>query len=381
MRSLPLAAFSVFVKPEPISLPFTRGHVALTLDGQILNFWVDSGSARSFAFYGPVYEEVFGKDSCGRSPYGCYFCPPENPCDDILSRKVWTVALGSDDLYKYVKHTVTLGIGNYTLENFSFGLVMKHPSRHRTSAALLGLSLGRSTIPETFLEQLKKRRVIDTLSYSIHASEQGPAITGKLTLDDSETAKAPYIPFSRDLMFGHAKIAVPAGPLVLLDSLGEQLNAQRRSEEMKPALVDSGASSVYVSERDFDKIIDVTWSAMCRERSRSSIKKKKQLQEEDGLLRMVRKEALPYLPTLGYKIGDPPNTIEIRMEPKHYVHSCDAVWCRMNIRPRNLRSASFGHPFFRAYNVKFDLDNKLLSFISNSKGNSTPSAGVESTHL
>ncbi|KAF4742382.1 hypothetical protein FOZ62_011817, partial [Perkinsus olseni] len=107
-----------------------------------------------------------------------------------------------------------------------------------------------------------------------------------------------------------------------------------------------------------------------------SIPKKGQLLCESTWVRMVRKEALPYLPTLGYKIGDPPNTIDIRIEPKHYVHSCDALCCQMDIDSRGIEIDSLGHPVFREYDVGFDLSKRRL-YISGGGPNSTAGPSTE----
>ncbi|KAF4684475.1 hypothetical protein FOZ62_011256, partial [Perkinsus olseni] len=91
------------VKAEPLSVPLQEGNVTLVLDGQALPFEVTSGTGRSFAFYGPQYERVYGSDSCETSYYKCYFCPKENPCKDIFERKKWTAEF-EDGVYHYVEH-------------------------------------------------------------------------------------------------------------------------------------------------------------------------------------------------------------------------------------------------------------------------------------
>ncbi|KAF4704809.1 hypothetical protein FOZ63_019321 [Perkinsus olseni] len=240
---LPLGALIALVATKPISLPLTEGRVPLIFDGQVLSFEVDSGSARSVAFCGPSYEKKYGEGSCRRSPYGCYICPSYNPCDDILSRKKRMVIYGDGDFYKYVEHTVTLLIDNRAIRDFKFGLVVKYPSRLRgIPAPILGISIGRANIPETLLEQLKRREAITTPSYSIHVKEQGPGVSGTLVLDDSDTTLDHSIAFSKR-MLAEGSIAASLWPLQLFDSLGNQLEDSRTSGEAKPALVDTGATS------------------------------------------------------------------------------------------------------------------------------------------
>ncbi|KAF4692762.1 hypothetical protein FOZ60_012665 [Perkinsus olseni] len=305
---------------NPISLPLTEGRVPLILDGQVLGFDVDSGSARSVAFYGPSYEKKYGED---------------NPCDDILSRKKRLVIYGDGDFYKYVDHTVTLRIDNRTIRDFKFGLVVKYRFESRLRgipAPILGISIGRASIPETLLEQLKRREAITTPSYSIHVKEQGPGVCGTLVLDDSDTTLDHSIAFS-ERMLVEGSLAASLWPLRLFDSLGNQLEDRRTSGKAKPALVDTGATSLYIPRKDFQKILDVTWETMRKQETSFGIEKSKQLLCDDRWVRMVRKEALPYLPTLAYRIGELPYTIDIRIEPKHYVHSCEALCCQNGYRP------------------------------------------------
>ncbi|KAF4748436.1 hypothetical protein FOZ63_020774, partial [Perkinsus olseni] len=93
----------VFVaKPEQISLPLAGGYVSLSLDGQAINFSLDTGGARSLVFFGPWFEWIHGYD---------------NPCDDIFSRRMWRVIYGGLESYSYVEHSVTLGIGNYEVRD------------------------------------------------------------------------------------------------------------------------------------------------------------------------------------------------------------------------------------------------------------------------
>lgn len=374
MRILLPAIFSALTAGEPIVLPLAEGLVSVSLDGQTLNFEADSGSARSYAFYGPSYEETFGRGSCDKSLYGCYFCPPEKPCDDLLSRRRFRAIYGSGTIYNYVEHTVTIDIGNHTLENFSFGLVLEFSNIGRRPMALLGLSLGRDNLPDTILEQLKKRGVIENLSYSIHVSEKGPGISGRLTLDDSATNNGFYIPFSRQKVYGKAKTSVMMGPLGLLDSRGMQLKERRRDGERNAIIVDSGTSTVKLSDRDFEKLIDVTWTAMCRSRAERIVKKKAQLVTEHNFVRWVRREAVAYLPTLSYEVGQPPHTIDIRIEPRHYSHSCNTMWCVIDVASW---APVIGYPLFRAYDVNFDLTNKRMSFSNAAKTASIPAAASE----
>ncbi|KAF4698802.1 hypothetical protein FOZ63_012826, partial [Perkinsus olseni] len=345
---------------EPISLPVTEEYVPLTLDDQTLNFRVSSGSARTFAIYGPMFEERHGKGSCEKIPSKCYFCPTNVSCDDIYTRKRWEVPFGDGDRYEYVQHNVTLALGDETVSEFELGLVVKYGNIHGidTSAyGLLGLSVGRDNIPETFLEQLKRRRVISDLVYSIHAEEEGIAITGNLTLGDSGLTKDLAISFSYHPTESRKKINVPLWSLRLFDSQQNVLTqhnweVSRRSEH-GPSLgyIDAGASSLQILEEDFGTFVNATKAAMQRDNKDS-----RHVIWEDPTTRynMIRREAIPYLPTLGYVMGEPPHDIDIRIEPKHYVFDCYKGTCFLDIHHDRFIwwETVLGQPLFRAYDVK-----------------------------
>ncbi|KAF4713348.1 hypothetical protein FOZ62_020590 [Perkinsus olseni] len=231
---------------------------------------------------------------------------------------------------------------------------------------ILGLSLGRANVPETLLEQLQRQQVIDSLSYSIYASALGDGITGILTLEDSVPANFAYIGFSRKSnRQSDGKITASLSPLALFDFRGKELTRRCDNADTEPAMVDTGASSLFIPPEDFENIIDVTWKTLKRERASFNITRKSELMCESAWTKMLRRDVVPYLPSLGYTIGDEPRTMSIRIEPKHYIHTCDSHCCRMDIDPDNVGITLLGHPFFRAYDVRFDLTNKRLYFSDN----------------
>ncbi|KAF4695174.1 hypothetical protein FOZ60_005497 [Perkinsus olseni] len=217
---------------------------------------------------------------------------------------------------------------------------------------LLGLSIARTNIPETFLEQLKRRQVVSSLVYSCHAEERGPCISGNLTLDDSGITEVPPVPFR-----GHSsqvkKITVPLLPLTLIDPYGNRWEQKKRYASIgvnrKPVAgyVDTGATFIDVSNKEFEGIVNLTVSTM------------HQNQHE---LNLQRGKPSPYLPTLAYYVGDPTHRMEIRIQPKHLVSGCDLRSCQFDISPSPDGNIYLGHPLFRAYDVKFDLSNYLLYF-------------------
>ncbi|KAF4649623.1 hypothetical protein FOZ61_001124 [Perkinsus olseni] len=367
LKTLLTGALVFIAEPEQISLPLAGGYVSLSLDGQPIEFSLDTGGARSLVLFGPWFEWIHGYGSCQRSFFGCYFCPRDKPCGDIFSRRVWTVLYGGIESYSYVEHSVTLGIGNHEVRDVKFGLIVDYKGGYgQFPMPILGLSLGRANIPETFLEQLKRQQVIDSLSYSIYASALGDGITGILTLEDSVPTSVAYIGFSRkSSCHSDGKISASLSPLGLFDSHGKKLTKRHDSATNEPALVDAGASSLYIPPKDFENIINVTWKTLRRERASFNITKKSDLMCESAWTKMLRRDVVPYLPTLGYTIGDEPRTMSIRIEPKHYIHSCDSHCCRMDIDPDNVGITLLGHPFFRAYDVRFDLTNKRLYFSDN----------------
>ncbi|KAF4716333.1 hypothetical protein FOZ63_012793 [Perkinsus olseni] len=380
--------FIASVEAEPISLPVTEEYVPLTVDDQTLNFRVDTGSARTFAIYGPMYEERHGKGSCDEIPSKCYFCPTNVSCDDIYTRKRWAVSSRDGDRYEYeyVQHNVTIALGNETVPDFELGLVVKYGNIHgihKSAYGLLGLSVGRGNIPETFLEQLKRRQVISNLVYSIHAKEEGSAITGNLTLNDSELTEDLAIPFSYHATESSRRdeLNVPLWSLRLFDSQQNVLTqhdwrVSRRTEHgPSPGYIDTRASSIQISEEDFGTLVNATKAAM----ERDKLDSRYMIWEEPTIhYNMIRREATPYLPTLGFVIGEPPNDIDIRIEPKHYASDCYRGTCFLDINQDRLVwwGTVLGQPLFRAYDVKVDLSNSQLSFSSHG-GSSRTAAKTE----
>ncbi|KAF4737650.1 hypothetical protein FOZ62_016673 [Perkinsus olseni] len=372
ISAAPVGALLTLTEAQPISLPLRKEYVPLILDGQSLNFRADSGSARSFAIYGPSYEALKGEGSCGRTRSGCYFCPTDNPCGDILSRKRWNVKFADGHQFEYVEHNVTLVIPNKTVPNFKIGLAVAYSNIHGTDAwvfGLLGLSIARTNIPETFLEQLKRRQVISSLVYSCHAEERGPCISGNLTLDDSGITEVPPVSFR-----GHSsqikKITVPLLPLTLIDPYGNRWKQKKRyasiavNRKTVAGYVDTGATFIDVSNKEFEGIVNLTVSTMHQNQHELNLQSRDELVWKDPKTRfyMVRREAVPYLPTLAYYVGDPTHQIEIRIQPKHLGSGCDLRSCQFDISPSPDGNIYLGHPLFRAYDVKFDLSNYLIYF-------------------
>ncbi|KAF4744862.1 hypothetical protein FOZ63_026648, partial [Perkinsus olseni] len=77
---------------------------------------------------------------------------------------------------------------------------------------------------------------------------------------------------------------------------------------------------------------------------------------------MVKEEAVPYLPTLAFDIGEAPHMVDIRIKPEHYIHSCRSGYCVLDIYSQGNGTVTIGHPFFRAYDVKFDLESYRIYF-------------------
>ncbi|KAF4684412.1 hypothetical protein FOZ60_007881 [Perkinsus olseni] len=83
--------------------------------------------------------------------------------------KRWEVSFADGYEVEYVQHNVTLSIGGKVVPDFELGLIVEFDNTdgiEMTPDGLLGLSGGRSNIPETFLEQLKRRRVISRSLYT-----------------------------------------------------------------------------------------------------------------------------------------------------------------------------------------------------------------------
>ncbi|KAF4743710.1 hypothetical protein FOZ63_026647 [Perkinsus olseni] len=377
-----VALLAASVHGEPIALPLTKSYVPLKLDNQTVNLIVDSGSTASFAIYGPWYEGLHGVGSCSNLTTGCYFCPKHNPCEDIFSRGRRRVRFSGGEVFRYVQHRVTLGLGeNKTALDFGFGLVIGYNNTSgKTDKVLgnLGLSVGLRGLPETFLEQLKERGVISELSYSIRTNGRGRFISGTLTLGDSRPRSAPYVSFSRHPEYFGETIAVPLWPLRLFDYLGN-LSILRTStgdtiprHAPVPSLLDSGALSLRISSMEFEMIVKATTTSM----HRRGIKTDEPIREDPiRSVSLVKEEAVPYLPTLAFDIGEAPHMVDIRIKPEHYIHSCRSGTCVMDLRRQRNKTAVTGRPLFRAYDVKFDLQNSRIYFWPH-EGSSGHTAGA-----
>ncbi|KAF4714595.1 hypothetical protein FOZ62_016961, partial [Perkinsus olseni] len=232
---------------------------------------------------------------------------------DILLRRRRQVGFGSDESYEYVRHKVTLVLGNMTTSEFNFPLVVGYGNTagiKYTIVGNLGLSIGRKGIPETFLEQLKRKKIISKLSYSIRASGRGRRISGTLELGSSDTNGDQYVPFGRERDALNRKITIPLWPLRLLDFLGD-LSKQHgetgdaiRRHAPEPAIVDTGALSLTLPATDFDRIRGAIQKAM----PRGKIVADEIIWRDPATgLNMVKEEAVPYLPTLAFDIGEAPH--------------------------------------------------------------------------
>lgn len=364
--SLATGAFIVLARADPLELRLSEGYLTLTLDGQALPLKASSGTSRSFVFYGPEYERMYGRGSCEKQYHGCYFCLEDDPCEGISSRKKWSVRF-EDGTYQYVEHDVTLGIGEHILRNFTFGLVIHFPTPYvRDPMAILGLSFGRPHIPEAFLEQLKRKGVITTLSYSVHVNERGPGISGDLMLHvPYEMRSSPFVVFNERL--ASRKIATSMGPVELF--VPGEVKSTHSSKRGVPVLLDMGSESLLVEKKVFHKIIKKTIKSM--KNSKPGLRKsRKELACESSKWNatdddsVVKESVVPYLPVVAFTIGESPETVNIRIEPKHYVNFCDDACCKLGIAPvdDSLGPAVLGHPLFRAYDVKFDLEGERVYF-------------------
>ncbi|KAF4729195.1 hypothetical protein FOZ62_017707, partial [Perkinsus olseni] len=222
-------------------------------------------------------------------------------------------------------------LGNVTVPDFKFGLALnfsRFPGTNTTQPlGLLGLSIGRSDIPETFLEQLRRREVISSLVYSIRAEEQGYCMVGNLTLDDTSTADLSPVPFS-----SHSrrckKVTVLVSPLRLLDVYGNRQDRNGETEVKRKrvvAFVDSGASPLDISDAEFKSIVEVTTAAMTRDKRVLSPGSTEELiwEDPDSGFYTITRAAVPRLPALAYYVGEQPHGMEIRIQPKHYLSECD----------------------------------------------------------
>ncbi|KAF4671210.1 hypothetical protein FOL47_001656 [Perkinsus chesapeaki] len=378
-----LTPLSRVVVAEALVLPVVEEFISLGLDGQKNDLLVDTGTARSFAIHGPSYERLNGEGSCGKLRSGCYFCPRENPCEDILQRKRWRVAFGSGE-YEYVEHTLTLTIGAAVIKDFTFGLAIKHSGVRCEPHGYLGLSFGRRSLPETVLEQLKRRGIIADLVYAIHIKGPMGSTSGVLSLGDAQLVGGESVKMDpRRPPELHRKPAVPLSMIQLVDIQGVlHLHAAvegATAGDSTPMLVDSGLGVIDVPASVFDLINLVMIDSLTQEGSKISVGDRghKEIIWEDNCgWVVVRDKHAKYLPDIVYCIGEGPDCIQLRIQPKHYIQNCNRGYCFLAVaRIPNRRALGLGQPLFRAYAIGFDLSRERFSFTAIEPGVELPAEG------
>ncbi|KAF4671208.1 hypothetical protein FOL47_001654 [Perkinsus chesapeaki] len=355
---------------EVITLPITEGYIPLTLDGQKTNVIMDTGTARSFVIHGPSYEKKNGEGSCSRLLSGCYFCPIENPCNDILERKRWTVPYETGGVYEYVEHSLTLTIGSIIIKHFTIGLAINHSDNNCTPQGFLGLSFGRRYLPETALEQLKRRGIISNLQYSIDINGPNHTMSGVLSIGNAQLVDSHPLRMDHGRRYAyHRKTSIPVPMVTIVDSddksYADRGDNIRRYGDMELVVVDSGATVIDVPLPIFDQIDQVMVEMANRTDAVPVPRTGKKLMVKDpksGFM-LVRKEHVKYLPTIVYCIGAWAGCIDLSIEPKHYLRDCDDVQCKLAIGPvPDGKCPLLGWPLFKAYRIGFDLSKKLLYF-------------------
>ncbi|KAF4676662.1 hypothetical protein FOL47_005613 [Perkinsus chesapeaki] len=360
MAFLPRPAFIaaiMSVKASHITIPFADNRVSLALDGQYANFMIDTGSARSFAIYGPEYERRNGEGSCKHVGV-CYFCLPDSPCHDIFERKKWNVRFSDGDVYTYVEHTVSLKIGEVTIKDFKIGLAIDFYNDREDQMTVpvcgqLGLSYGRKGIPETFLEQLQRREVITHLAYWVRTGQDGSYFAGNLTLDDSSRTYSYAMRLSTTFALQRRKFYLPVWPLQLMNPPSHFIPRRQtealETNRVRPALanVDTGAGAIFTTSGDFEFFLEAAGRYLWM--------------GAKSQLFMVKKGDVDNLPTLIFDIGESSIKNRIRLRPKHYVRCDQYDNCFVHIISGADGSYSFGQPFFHAYHVGFDLSSTTTS--------------------
>ncbi|KAF4745132.1 hypothetical protein FOZ63_013149, partial [Perkinsus olseni] len=98
----------------------------MKFDGRMIELYVDTGSRQTYLVYGGWYESVYGHGSCEHLVSGCYFCPPDDPCElkSLLAQRIRTISYGDKDVVKFVNRRVTLEYGEQKIRNLQVGLVV-----------------------------------------------------------------------------------------------------------------------------------------------------------------------------------------------------------------------------------------------------------------
>ncbi|KAF4688971.1 hypothetical protein FOZ60_002219 [Perkinsus olseni] len=239
---------------------------------------------------------------------------------------------------------------------------------------ILGLSFGRPDIPNTFLQQLKDSKVIDTLSYSMFFKQQTGGEPGKLVVEDSASSahETLHLPLWRIPNF-NCKVCVPITSITFTrdDTHVEESSSRglsgafstspSSSVPLKLALFDTGTSVIDMPQETFDAVVRETRAAITAHNPTDRAERVL-WHESDVPGWRIRRKYVQFLPTIVYSLimrGD--RTADIRITPEHYIESCTDSGCRAHVYVNDGPRICLGKPFFRAYAAHVNLERKMLS--------------------
>ncbi|KAF4733215.1 hypothetical protein FOZ63_032038, partial [Perkinsus olseni] len=367
----------------PLTLDIVNNYVPMTLDGHIVNLYLDSATSEWLVMSGEAYEAEHGEGACRELASGCYFCPPTSPCEDLHQRIRTPVYYCDGDSLEYVKHAGTLSIGGMNVSGLKFGLIVNYTSSvsKLPPSGMLGLALG--PYGSSMLEQLRMRDVIGEVSATIAGTDIGEGITGELLLGHSAESLAKLTPvkFSTHPTYEQRCLTLLRTDMKPVD------NRSERSEgdfivDLVHVLVDTGSSTLDLTRREFEVMLNEMKRRVEQDGGNPS---PDPLWIDNRGVVWTSTLFRDYLPILGFHLVDSSGSrpTPIRIYPKHYIRECWSEECVLDLLVDDSDLSCLGHPFFRAYYTYMNLTSMMLYLTPNaarSRPTPKPRAAVEASY-
>ncbi|KAF4661388.1 hypothetical protein FOZ61_003336 [Perkinsus olseni] len=316
---------------KTMTIPIREDFVRVNIGGQDVDLLVDSGYWGLKVVDGKWYEKTFGKGACEKDRIGCYKCPKKNPCTFRRKETVDRLGFGSQ-IVDSIRRSAKLVLGDQEITDFPFRVFRGvSGSQGSKTMGLFGIAMlpPQSMLPigvlseENVMGSLMHHNLIGRLSYTIQASTSRVSdfVSGQLIIGEplakfktintvfpnfvvSPRARRAYaaawvssvrlINADGNLTkWGGFSSSNPHSFLSIIDGtedLAEDL-LQKIERELRGELRNKG----YKAER----IADMYW------------------RDDNGFLH-IEEKAFESLPVIRLRLGDDPNSIPIKIHPKHY---------------------------------------------------------------
>ncbi|KAF4668471.1 hypothetical protein FOZ61_006313 [Perkinsus olseni] len=339
-----------------LTMPIDRGFTKVSIDGQAVDLLVDTGYWDLVVMDGDWYEEKYGKGACGKSHSGCYFCPKITPCVFNANTTAKSGFVGNAAI-ETIRRT-----GMLSLDLF-LGLSGLPPS--------LKQSVRNSSVDGSFLEGLIHHNLIHRMSYTLRTETHAQSfdfVSGQLTIGDTvtESKESNYSFFH----FPYGSEHSPTLPRTLVSSVAVvdardgNLSATEKYPRSILTVMDTGANRIHLPHPDLLGIVEG--------KLRVSLKSNGFRDEQIDLLYRrgdsgslhIKREALPYLPTLVLQLGDGRKSIPFKIHPRRY---CKNIGKRETVILMQQQSGLrvLGTPLFRACSVHVDFGEGKIALMVN----------------